>query len=51
MSIKAVKGVKDILPGKVESWRAVENSACEIFSRFGFKEIVLPIFERIVKST
>ena len=46
MSIKAVKGVKDILPGSIGTWREVENRAKSLFARFGFKEIVLPIFEK-----
>ncbi|MBI5179399.1 MAG: histidine--tRNA ligase [Nitrospinae bacterium] len=46
MAIKAVKGVKDILPADIGKWRAVERAAREQFARFGFKEIVLPIFEK-----
>jgi histidyl-tRNA synthetase len=46
MSIKAVKGVKDILPDAIGQWRAVERAARDQFARFGFKEIVLPIFEK-----
>lgn len=46
MTIKAVKGVKDILPGSIGLWREVENRARGQFSRFGFKEIILPIFEK-----
>ncbi len=46
MAIKAVKGVKDILPGSIGAWREVEKRAKDLFARFGFKEIVLPIFEK-----
>ncbi len=44
--ITAVKGFKDILPEEAGKWRCVENAAREIFSRFGFKEIRLPILEK-----
>ncbi|MBI3582191.1 MAG: histidine--tRNA ligase [Nitrospinae bacterium] len=42
----AVKGVKDILPDAVAVWREVERRAREQFALFGFREIVLPIFEK-----
>jgi len=44
--ITAVKGVKDILPDSIGVWREVERRAREQFALFGFKEIVLPIFEK-----
>jgi histidyl-tRNA synthetase len=46
MPIKAVKGVKDILPESTPAWRHVETVARDIFARFGYREIVLPIFEK-----
>lgn len=46
MAIKAVKGVKDILPDATGKWQKIENIAREIFARFGYREIVLPIFEK-----
>ncbi len=45
MKIKSIKGVKDILPGEIEKWQWVESVAGWMFSRYGFKEIRLPIFE------
>jgi histidyl-tRNA synthetase len=45
MKIKSIKGVKDILPGEIEKWQWVESVARRQFSRYGFKEIRLPIFE------
>ncbi len=45
MKIKRIKGVKDILPGEIEKWQWVESVAHQIFSRYGFSEIRLPIFE------
>mgnify|MGYP001031543091 FL=1 len=44
--ITAVKGFKDILPEETEKWRFVENVAREVFSRFGFREIRLPVLEK-----
>ena len=46
MKIQAIRGVKDIMPGEVEKWRWVENKADQVFTRYGFKEIRLPIFEK-----
>ena len=45
MKIKSIKGVKDILPGEIEKWQWAESVAHRIFTRYGFKEIRLPIFE------
>ncbi len=46
MSIKALKGFKDILPGEVETWQLIERTARDIFQRFGFSEIKVPILEK-----
>lgn len=46
MEIKAVRGVKDILPGEVEKWQFVERTARQIFERYGYAEIKVPIFEQ-----
>ena len=46
MKIQAIRGVKDILPDQIEKWQWVENKAHNIFARYGFKEIRLPIFEK-----
>ncbi len=46
MKIQSVRGVKDILPGEIAKWQWVEKTAHEIFSRYGFSEIRLPIFEK-----
>jgi len=46
MKIQAIRGVKDIMPDEVEKWRWVENKANQVFTRYGFKEIRLPIFEK-----
>ena len=46
MRIQAIRGVKDIMPDEIEKWRWVENKANQVFTRYGFKEIRLPIFEK-----
>lgn len=45
MTLQAVRGVKDILPGEVELWEAVEAEARRVLKTFGFAEIKIPIFE------
>ena len=45
MKIKAVRGVKDILPAEAEKWYYIEEKARDIFRKFGYREIRLPIFE------
>jgi histidyl-tRNA synthetase len=42
---RAVKGVRDILPPDSALWNRVEGKAREIFGRYGYREIRLPIFE------
>jgi len=46
LKIKALKGFKDILPGEVELWKYVEDTARDIFQRFNFSEIRLPLLEK-----
>ncbi len=46
MKIKALKGFKDIVPGEVELWQRVETVARDIFTRFNFSEIRMPILEK-----
>jgi hypothetical protein len=36
LKIKALKGFKDILPGEVELWKYVEDTARDVFQRFNF---------------
>lgn len=45
MKIQSIRGVKDILPGDIEKWQWVEEVARNVFSKYGFSEIRLPIFE------
>jgi histidyl-tRNA synthetase len=46
VSIKAVRGVHDILPAEVAVWQHVEATARRVFEAYGYREIRLPIFER-----
>ncbi len=44
--IRAIKGVRDILPPQSGAWNRVEETAREVFGTYGFGEIRLPIFEQ-----
>src|SRR6267378_8705161 len=44
--IKAVRGVRDILPRDRPLWRAAERAAADVATRFAYQEIVTPIIER-----
>jgi histidyl-tRNA synthetase len=46
VNIKALNGFKDILSAEVVLWRRLEGVARDIFSRFNFSEIRLPILEK-----
>ncbi len=46
LKIQAINGFKDILPAEVHLWRQIENRARDIFKRFGFREIRLPVLEK-----
>jgi histidyl-tRNA synthetase len=46
MTVKTVKGFRDILPEEARVFRWVEGRAREIFRAWGFREIVPPILER-----
>ncbi len=46
LSIKALKGFKDILPDEVGHWQFIEQTARKIFHRYGFEEIRVPILEK-----
>jgi histidyl-tRNA synthetase len=46
MSITAIRGFNDILPGQTGLWRHIEQTAWSIFRSYGFGEIRLPIVEK-----
>ena len=44
-TVQAPRGMRDILPGEVERWQAVEASVHDLAARYGFREIRTPIVE------
>jgi histidyl-tRNA synthetase len=44
--IRAVRGVRDILPGEARRWQRVETAARQTFEAYGYRDIRLPLFER-----
>jgi histidyl-tRNA synthetase len=46
LSLKALKGFKDILPDEVGLWQFIEQKARDIYHRYGFEEIKVPILEK-----
>jgi histidyl-tRNA synthetase len=42
---QALRGTRDILPEEVATWRFLEDTTHEVFSRYGFRELRTPIFE------
>jgi histidyl-tRNA synthetase len=46
LTIKALKGFKDILPAEVTTWQRLEATARDLFHRYGFTEIRVPILEK-----
>jgi len=45
MKYKTLKGLQDILPPEISVWHHIENRARNIFERYGYREIRLPIME------
>jgi histidyl-tRNA synthetase len=43
--IKAVRGMRDLLPRERAIWRVAENAATDVARRFGYEEIVTPVIE------
>ena len=43
--ISAIRGTHDILPGEVEKWQLVEQTARRLCERYGYVEIRTPIIE------
>lgn len=46
VTIKAIRGFKDILPAETGLWQRVESTAARILHCFGFSEIRIPVLER-----
>src|ERR1700704_2473244 len=43
--IKAVRGMRDILPSQRAIWRVAEKAAADVARSFGYEEIVTPVIE------
>ncbi|MHB8587648.1 MAG: histidine--tRNA ligase [Candidatus Dormibacteraceae bacterium] len=43
--IKAVRGMRDVLPAERAIWRVAEQAAADVARRFGYQEIVTPLIE------
>jgi histidyl-tRNA synthetase len=46
MKISSVKGFHDVLPDQSARWSWMEQQAREVFARYGYAEIRIPILER-----
>jgi histidyl-tRNA synthetase len=46
MAIKAVRGVRDILPHEAGRWQRVEAASRQVFEAYGYRELRVPLFER-----
>jgi histidyl-tRNA synthetase len=46
LKIKAIRGMKDLLPPEDKKWRFIEDAARETVGVFGFNEVRAPILER-----
>ena len=44
--IKAIRGMKDILPPETARWQQVEQVARQVFDLYGYQEMRLPLLER-----
>ena len=44
--IQRIRGFKDILPGEVELWQQIEQTATALLEDYGFREIRIPIMEK-----
>jgi histidyl-tRNA synthetase len=44
--LKAIRGMRDLLPPETGRWQWVESVAREVFGLYGYREIRLPLLER-----
>jgi len=44
--IKAIRGMRDILPPETDRWQQMEAIARQVFELYGYREIRLPLLER-----
>ena len=45
-TIKAIRGMNDILPGESQVWQFVENEMRRIVAAYGYQEIRMPVVEK-----
>jgi len=45
--IQAIKGMNDILPAEIGWWHRVEATVREVFGSFGYREIRVPVMEKL----
>lgn len=45
MRFNSLRGVQDILPPEIFIWQQIENTSREVFKKYGYQEIRLPIIE------
>ena len=44
--IQLIRGFRDILPGDIQVWQHIEQTAASLLEDFGFSEIRIPVMER-----
>jgi histidyl-tRNA synthetase len=44
--IRSIRGMNDILPQDIHYWQALESTAEQVFSAYGFEQIRLPLLEK-----
>ena len=44
--IEPLRGMNDVLPDEARWWRRVESAARDVFARYGYQEIQVPLLER-----
>ncbi len=45
MRFNSLKGVQDIFPPEIFIWQHIENIARDVFQKYGYHEIRLPVIE------
>ncbi len=46
-AVQAIRGMNDILPDQVGWWQKVESAAREVLENFGYREIRIPVVEKL----
>jgi histidyl-tRNA synthetase len=45
MAIQSIQGMADLLPEEISVWQMIEQTARELFARYGYREIRTPMLE------